>query len=50
MRKWNPYNIEITSDWVREFAEKERIPQWYAKYCLHVGLFFTNVEHFITGK
>lgn len=50
MRKWNPYSVAVTNDWVEDFANKKRIPQWYARYCLHFGLFLTNVEYFISGK
>lgn len=50
MKKWNPYNITVDDEWVNEFAEKRKLPKWYARLALNVGLFLTNVEYFITGK
>jgi hypothetical protein len=50
MRKWNPYDTKVTDDWAGEFAKKQNIPKWYARLCLHIGCFITNVEYIITGK
>jgi hypothetical protein len=50
MRKWNPYNATVDNDWVNDFSKEQRVPKWYARICLHIGLFITNVEYLIRGK
>jgi hypothetical protein len=50
MRKWNPYNVTVSNEWVEEFAKKKRISLWYSKLCLHIGLFITNVIYLFQGE
>jgi hypothetical protein len=50
MRKWNPYNVTVEDKWVSEYAEKRKMPKWYARLLLNIGLFLTNLEYVITGK
>lgn len=50
MKRWNPYDIKVEHEQVVEFAKKHRISLWYSRMCLHIGLFLTNVEYFVTGK
>jgi hypothetical protein len=45
MKKWNPYNVSVTNEWAQEFASKRKIPIWFSRICLHIGLFMTNVSY-----
>lgn len=44
--RWNPYNVKVTDEWVKDYSRRLNITSQQAKISLHVGLFITNVLYF----